>query len=61
MSFDIIESHYSHPAEVILTQNNISKFYESLIDKFEVWIDEFQERGSGFVFRNIKSVKVKQL
>lgn len=60
MSFDIIESHYSHPVQVILTQNNISTFYESLIDKFEAWIDKFQERGSGFVFRNIKSVKVKQ-
>ena len=60
MAIDIIESHYSHPVQVILTQNNISTFYESLIDKFEAWIDEFQERGSGFVFRNIKSVKVKK-
>ena len=43
MSFDIIESHYSHPVEVILTQNNISTFYDSLIDKFEImnadWLD----------------------
>ena len=54
MSFDIIESHYSHPVQVILTQDNISTFYKSLINKFEAWIDEFQERGSGFVFRNIK-------
>lgn len=60
MAFNIIESHYSHPVEVILTQNNISTFYDSLIDKFEAWVDKFQERGSGFVFRNIKSVQVKQ-
>ena len=60
MSFDIIESHYSHPVKVILTQNNLSTFYDNLINKFEAWIDKFQERGSGFVFRNIKNVLIKQ-
>ena len=60
IAFDIIESHYSHPIEVILTQNNISSFYKSLIDKFDVWVDKFQERGSGYIFNKIKSVLVKQ-
>ena len=60
ISFDIIESHYSHPIQIVLTQNNLSIFYKTLIDKFNVWIDKFQERGSGFVFRNIKKVIVKQ-
>ena len=59
LAFDIIESYYSHPVEVIQSSNNIDKFYNELKSKFEVWIDEFQERGSGFVFRNIKSVEVK--
>ena len=59
LAFDIIESHYSHPVEVIQSNNNVDEFYNKLKDKFEAWIDEFQERGSGFVFRNIKSVEVK--
>ncbi|CAG2200881.1 unnamed protein product [Mytilus edulis] len=59
MAFDRIESHYSHPVEVVLTQNNLSTFYNNLLDKFKAWVDKFQERGSGFVFDGIKSVKVK--
>ncbi|CAC5393090.1 unnamed protein product [Mytilus coruscus] len=50
IAFDRIESHYSHPAKVVLTQNNLSKFYDDLIDKFKAWVDQFQERGSGFDF-----------
>ncbi|CAC5378564.1 unnamed protein product [Mytilus coruscus] len=59
IAFDRIESHYSHPAKVVLTQNNLSKFYDDLIDKFKAWVDQFQERGSGFDFNGIKSVQVK--
>ncbi|CAC5392628.1 unnamed protein product [Mytilus coruscus] len=59
IAFDRIESHYSHPAKVVLTQNNLSKFYDDLIDKFKAWVDQFQERGSGFDFNSIKSVQVK--
>ncbi|XP_071124236.1 uncharacterized protein [Mytilus edulis] len=59
MAFDRIESHYSHPVEVVLTQINLSTFYNNLLDKFKAWVDKFQERGSGFVFDGIKSVKVK--
>ncbi|XP_071150628.1 uncharacterized protein [Mytilus edulis] len=59
MTFGRIESHYSHPVEVVQTQNNLYTFYNNLIDKFEAWVDKFQERGSGFNFDGIKSVKVK--
>ena len=59
MAFDRIESHYSHPVKAVLTQNNLSTFYNNLLDKFKAWVDKFQERGSGFVFDGIKSVKVK--
>ena len=54
MAFDIIEAHYSHPIQVIQTQNNLTVFYDNLLDKFNAWIDAFQERGSGFVFNKIK-------
>ena len=60
MAFDIIEAHYSHPIQVIQTQNNLTVFYDNLLDKFNAWIDAFQERGSGFVFNKIKSASVKQ-
>jgi hypothetical protein len=60
LAFDIIESHYSHPVKVIQTKNNLEKFYDGFTDGFKAWVDCFQERGSGFVFRNIKSVEVKQ-
>ena len=53
IAFDIIEAHYSHPVQVILTENNLTAFYDDLLDKFNAWIDGFQERGSGFVFKRI--------
>ena len=34
--------------------------YDDLLDKFNAWIDGFQEKGSGFVFKSIKSSNVKQ-
>ena len=41
LAFDIIESHYSHPVEVIQSNNNVDEFDNKLKDKFEAWIDEF--------------------
>ena len=60
MAFDIVEAFYSHPIQVILTENNLSSFFDELIGSLEAWIDEFQERGSGFIFNKIKETKVKQ-
>ena len=60
IAFDIIEAHYSHPVQIIQTENNLTAFYDDLLDKFNAWIDGFQERGSGFVFKKIISVNVKQ-
>ena len=60
VAFDIIQAHYSHPVQVIQTQNNLTKFYEELLDTFNAWVDRFQERDSGHVFRKIISVQVKQ-
>ncbi|CAC5362454.1 unnamed protein product [Mytilus coruscus] len=61
IAFDRIESHYSNPAKVVLTQNNLSKFYDDLIDKFKAWVDQFQERGSGFDFNGIKNCTSKTI
>ena len=34
IAFDIIEAHYSHPVQVIQTENNLTAFYDDLLDKF---------------------------
>lgn len=60
VAFDIVEFHYSHPIQIILTENNLIAFYDDLIDKLYAWIDGLQERGSGFVFSKIISTRVKQ-
>ena len=59
MAFDLVESHYSHPIQVIKSRNNVSKFFRELRDSFEAWIDEYQEEVLVLFFRNIYSVKVK--
>ena len=59
MAFDIVESNYSHPVQVIRSRNNLTAFFQKLRDSFDKWIDEYQERGSGYVFRNICRVTVK--
>jgi hypothetical protein len=60
IAFDIVEFHYSHHIQVIQTENNLTVFYEELIDKFKAWIDGFQERGSGFIFLKIIKTMIKQ-
>ena len=59
-AYDIIEVHYQHPAEVILTENNLTAFYNDLLNNLKAWIDGFQEKGSGFVFERILSSNIKQ-
>ena len=35
MAFDLVESHYSHPIQVIKSRNNVSKFFRELRDSFD--------------------------
>ena len=60
ISLNTIKVHYSHPIQIILTENNINEFFNDLLDKLNAWIDGFQEKGSGFVFKNIISSIIKQ-
>ena len=61
ITFDIIEAHYFHPVQFIQTENKLTAFYDDLLDKFNAWIDGFQEKGSGFVFKRIKSSNVNNI
>ena len=60
ISLNTIKVHYSHPIQIILTENNLNEFFNDLLDKLNAWIDGFQEKGSGFVFKNIISSIIKQ-
>ena len=33
--------------------NNFDDIYSNIEDEFITWLDEFQNRGSGFVFKKI--------
>ena len=53
LAFDNIEAHSNRPFEELLTLNNFDDIYSNIEDDFIAWLDEFQERGLGFVFKQI--------
>ena len=53
LSFDIIEAHCNRTYEELLTIKNFDDVYSNIENDFIAWLDEFQERGSGFVFKQI--------
>jgi hypothetical protein len=60
LAFDIVEFHFN--PENYNTLRNIRFFneqYDDIISDFESWIDQIQERGSGFVFDRIIRMKLK--
>ena len=59
LAFDIIEAHYNHPFQVLLTMNSFDDIYSSIEENFIAWLDEFQERGSGFVFNQITKTNIR--
>ena len=59
MAFDMIEAYYSSNIQTIRSNNDINKYFEKLTNAFNKWVDEFQERGSGFVFNKIIQSEIK--
>ena len=59
MAFDMIEAYYSSQTQTIRSNNDINKYFEKLTNAFNKWVDEFQERGSGFVFDKIIQSEIK--
>ena len=39
--------------------NNFDEIYSNIEDGFVAWLDEFQERGSGFVFNQIIKTNIR--
>lgn len=50
--------HHS-PLEIIRAINDFDESYKSVEDEFSAFIDQFQERGSGFVFNSITQVELR--
>ena len=50
LAFDRIEAHFNPEFEIMLSMNIFDDIYQNIEESFLAWLDEFQERGSGFVF-----------
>ena len=43
----------------MLSMNNFDDIYQNIEENFLAWLDEFQERGSGFVFEEITKCNIR--
>ena len=59
LAFDRIEAHFNPQFEILLTMNNFDDIYQNIEENFLAWLDEFQERGSGFVFEEIIKTNIR--
>ena len=53
LPFDKVESYFNTTSKVIITLDDFKDKWENVEEEFKEWIDEFQEKGSGFVFQKI--------
>ena len=59
LAFGRIEAHFNPQFEILLTTNNFDDIYQNLEEEFLAWVDNFQERGSGFVFEEIIKTNIR--
>ena len=59
LAFDRIEAHFNPEFEIMLSMNNFDDIYQNIEENFLAWLDEFQERGSGFVFEEIIKTNIR--
>ena len=59
LAFDRIEAHFNPEFEIMLSMNNFDDIYQNIEENFLAWLDEFQERGSGFVFEEITKTNIR--
>ena len=59
LAFERIESHFNPEFETMLSMNNFDDIYQNIEETFLAWLDEFQERGSGFVFEEITKCNIR--
>ena len=59
LAFDIVEGHFNHKSKTLTSMNNFDNTYENIQEEFEAWIDEYQDRGSGFVFHQIITTNMR--
>ena len=53
LAFERIVARFNPEFEIMLSMNNFDDIYQNIEENFLAWLDDFQERGSGFVFEEI--------
>ena len=56
---DIREAHFNRPFEELLTMNNFDDIYSNIQEDFIAWLDDYQEKSSGFVFNKIIKTNIR--
>ena len=59
LAFDIREAHFNRPFEELLTMNNFDDIYSNIQEDFIAWLDDYQEKSSGFVFDKIIKTNIR--
>ena len=58
-SNDIVDAYYNMPFQTMYTMDIFDRYYEFAKESFLKWIDDFQDRGSGFVFKQVTKTELK--
>ena len=59
IAFQEIDIFHNSPLQIIRSMNDFENAYTRIYDNFTKFIDEFQEKGSGHVFKEIIQVEIR--
>ena len=59
IAFDQIDVFHRSPLQIIRSMNDFNNVYARIYDDLIKFIDEFQDKGSGHVFREITQVEIR--
>ena len=59
IAFQEIDIFHNSSLEIIRSMNDFNNAYTRIYDNFNKFIDEFQEKGSGHVFKEITQVEIR--
>ena len=59
IAFNRIDRFHHSPLEIIRSMNDFNNVYKIIYDDLIKFIDEYQEKGSGYAFREITQVEIR--
>ena len=59
IAFQEIDIFHNSPLQIIRSMNDFDNSYTRIYDNLTTFIDEFQEKGSGHVFKEIKEIEIR--